>query len=99
MPRMALSKEDVLKVARLARIELTDDQVEKFRGQLSGVLDYIAQLNKVDTAGVHATAQVTGLENVSRQDKVADCPEDERQAALAQAPQRSGNLVRVTNVF
>jgi aspartyl-tRNA(Asn)/glutamyl-tRNA(Gln) amidotransferase subunit C len=96
---MALSKEDVLKVARLARIELTQDQVETFRVQLSGVLDYIAQLNSVDTAGVHVTAQVTGLENVSRPDSVRDCPDDERQGALAQAPQRSGNLVRVTNVF
>lgn len=96
---MALSKEDVLKVARLARIELTEKEVEKFQGQLSGVLTYIEQLQAVDTDDVAVTAQVTGLENVVRPDAVKDCPDDEREAALAQAPQRAGNLVRVTSVF
>ncbi len=96
---MALSKEDVLQVAKLARIELTDAEVEKFQKQLSGVLDYIEQLSKVDTTGVHVTAQVTGLENVTRPDTLIDCPDDERAAAIKEAPQTVGNLIRVTSVF
>ena len=96
---MALSKEDVLKVARLARIELTDEEVTKFQTQLSGILDYVDQLQTVDTEGVEGTAQVTGLENVLRKDKVKDCPEDERQAALDLAPDKVANLIKVKSVF
>lgn len=96
---MALTKEDVLKVANLARIELTDAQVTKFQPQLAAVLDYIEQLNKVDTQGVVETAQVTGLENVLRPDVVMDCPDDERQATINEAPQTVANMVRVTKVL
>jgi len=96
---MALTKEDVLKVANLARIELTDAQVTKFQPQLAAVLDYIEQLNKVDTQGVVETAQVTGLENVLRPDVVTDCPDDERQATINEAPQTVANMVRVTKVL
>ena len=96
---MALTKEDVLKVANLARIELTDAQVAKFQPQLAAVLDYIEQLNKVDTQGVIETAQVTGLENVMRPDVIVDCPDDERQATIAEAPQTVANMVRVTKVL
>jgi aspartyl-tRNA(Asn)/glutamyl-tRNA(Gln) amidotransferase subunit C len=96
---MALSKEDVLKVAKLARIELTDQEVEKFQGQLSGVLTYIEQLQAVDTDDVPETAQVTGLENVSRPDAAKPVTDEDRKATIAQAPQHTGNLVRVTSVF
>ena len=96
---MALSKEDVLKVAKLARIELTDKEVEKFQGQLSGVLNYIEQLQAVDTDDVAVTAQVTGLENVWRKDELIECPPDVQEATLKEAPQRTGNLVKVTSVF
>lgn len=96
---MALSKQDVLNVAKLARIELTEAEVEKFQKQLSGVLDYIEQLSKVDTAGVAVTAQVTGLENVTRPDVMHAQPDDVRKAAIDEAPQTAGNMVRVTSVF
>lgn len=96
---MALSKEDVLNVAKLARIELTDAEVEKFQKQLSGVLSYIEQLQQVDTKGIVETAQVTGLENVTRPDALINCPDDERVAAINEAPQTVGNMVRVTSVF
>lgn len=96
---MALTKEDVLKVANLARIELTDDQVVKFQKQLGAVLDYIEQLNKVDTQGVEETAQVTGLENVTRADEVKSISDQERQDTIKQAPQTVANMVRVTRVL
>lgn len=96
---MALSKEDVLKVAKLARIELSEEDVEKFSTQLSDILEYVNQLQAVDTDGVEPTAQVTGLENTWREDEVMDCPADEREAALSQAPERAANLIKVKSVF
>lgn len=96
---MALSKDDVLNVAKLARIELTEAEVEKFQGQLSGVLSYIEQLQSVDTDDVVITAQVTGLENVTRKDVAVPVDEEVREATLDQAPQRAGNFVRVSSVF
>ncbi|MBI4121991.1 MAG: Asp-tRNA(Asn)/Glu-tRNA(Gln) amidotransferase subunit GatC [Parcubacteria group bacterium] len=96
---MSLSKDDVLKVAKLARIELSEAEVDKFQGQLSAVLSYIEQLQKVDTKNVPITAQVTGLENVMRDDKAVPAGEGVREALLDEAPQRGGDLVRVTSVF
>jgi len=65
-----ISVDDVRHVASLARIELTDDEVFKFVGQISDVLNYVDQLADVDTDGVEPTFQLTGLENVTRGDDV-----------------------------
>lgn len=67
-----LSREDVLKLARLARLELTDDEITEFSEELSTILDYVEQLQKVDVAGLKPTNQVTGLTNVWRDDEVKD---------------------------
>jgi aspartyl-tRNA(Asn)/glutamyl-tRNA(Gln) amidotransferase subunit C len=67
-----LTREDVLKLARLARLDLTDEEVEAYRKELSDVLQYVAQLDQVDTEGLQPTSQVTGLKNVMREDQVVD---------------------------
>lgn len=67
-----LSPEDVLKLARLARLSLNDDEIEAFRKELSAVLQYVAQLDKADVTGLEPTTQVTGLKNVMREDEVID---------------------------
>jgi aspartyl-tRNA(Asn)/glutamyl-tRNA(Gln) amidotransferase subunit C len=67
-----LSRDDVLKLARLARLDLTSEEVELFRTQLSDILQYVEQLDKVDVAGLEPTTQVTGLKNVMREDEVVD---------------------------
>jgi aspartyl-tRNA(Asn)/glutamyl-tRNA(Gln) amidotransferase subunit C len=67
-----LTREDVLKLAQLARLTLTDEEVEVFRLELSKVLQYVAMLNDVDAAGLEPTTQVTGLKNVMREDTVVD---------------------------
>jgi len=67
-----LTREEVLKLAQLARLALSDEEVEEFRNELSEILQYVAQLQAVDTAGVKPTHQVTGLTNVMRDDKVKD---------------------------
>lgn len=67
-----LSRDDILKLAQLARIALTDDEVEAFSAEFSEILRYVEQLNAVDTAGLEPTSQVTGLTNVLRPDTVID---------------------------
>lgn len=65
-----LSRDAVLKLAKLSRLKLTDDEIERFREELSSILDYVQILDKVDVKGLEPTYQVTGLKNVMRADKV-----------------------------
>lgn len=67
---MKLTKDDVKKIANLARLGLTEEEVERFAGQLTDILSYVTLLSEVDTTGVPETCQVTGLANVTREDKV-----------------------------
>jgi len=96
---MKLSKEEIQHIADLARLELTDEELEKYGSQLSNVLTYIDELKEVDTADVIPTAQVTGLENIMRADEVSAWPEDEVEAALGQAPEREGRNIKVKRVI
>ncbi len=63
-----LSKDDVLKLARLARLQLSDEDVEKFQTEISSILGYVEQLQKLNLGGLEPTSQVTGLTNVMRAD-------------------------------
>jgi aspartyl-tRNA(Asn)/glutamyl-tRNA(Gln) amidotransferase subunit C len=63
-------KIDVSKIAKLANLPLTDEEKKKFEKQLSETLDYVKQLEEIDTKNVEPTSQVTGLENVLREDEV-----------------------------
>jgi aspartyl-tRNA(Asn)/glutamyl-tRNA(Gln) amidotransferase subunit C len=67
-----LSRDDVLKLARLSRLRLTDDEIERFSEELSAILDYVETLNSVDVTGLQPTYQLTGLKNVVRVDKEKD---------------------------
>jgi aspartyl-tRNA(Asn)/glutamyl-tRNA(Gln) amidotransferase subunit C len=70
MPMSKLTREEVLKLARLARLDLTDEEVEEFRYELSEILQYVEQLQAVEVNGLEPTNQVTGLTNVMRDDEV-----------------------------
>ena len=67
-----LTRDDILNLARLARIDLTSDEVDEFAGEFSAILRYVEMLNDVDTTGLQPTSQVTGLTNVSRPDEVVN---------------------------
>jgi len=67
--------------------------------QLSAVLDYVEQLNEVETEGVPETTQVTGLANVFRADESASVSDEQREALLDCFPERSGDVLRVRAVF
>ena len=67
-----LKREDVLKLAALSKLRLTEEEIEKMREQLSEILNYVEILDKVDVAGLEPTYQVTGLKNVMRKDQTRD---------------------------
>jgi aspartyl-tRNA(Asn)/glutamyl-tRNA(Gln) amidotransferase subunit C len=67
-----LSRDDILKLASLSKLRLSDEEIESLRDELSEILNYVEQLNKVDTSDLKPTYQVTGLANVTRPDEVAD---------------------------
>jgi aspartyl-tRNA(Asn)/glutamyl-tRNA(Gln) amidotransferase subunit C len=64
-----LSRDDVLKLAQLSRLKLTDEEIEKFREELSSILEYVEKLDSIDVSDLEPTYQVTGLKNVMRKDE------------------------------
>jgi aspartyl-tRNA(Asn)/glutamyl-tRNA(Gln) amidotransferase subunit C len=87
----------VLHIAQLARLGLSEDEVTKFQGQLSHILDQFEALRALNTDDVPPTAYTLDLENVVRADEPRpSLPVD---VALANAPQREGNFVRVRRVL
>lgn len=94
---MSLSPEQVLHIARLARVGLTPEEVDRFATQLSGILDHFEALSAVDTEGVEPTAHPLPLANVMRSDEVT--PSLPRDAVLANAPEVEEGLLRVRAVL
>jgi len=94
---MELIREDVLHIARLARLGLTEDEVEKFREQLSHLLESFEVLQQVETTDVPPTAQSIDLQTVVRDDEVSESlPPDQ---VLANAPQKEGEFFRIKAVL
>ena len=90
---MAISREEVLHVARLARLELTDDEVGRFTEQLSAILEAVAKVAELDLSDVEPTAHPLDLVNVWAEDEPRpSLPQDE---ALANAPDRHGGFFKV----
>lgn len=96
---MPLTLKEIEHIALLARLELTDEEKEKFANQLSSVLDYVGQLQQVDTTDVSYEYQVEGLENVMDPDDVHSCSDDTRQLILANMPDSAADLLKVKGVF
>ena len=94
---MKISRQEVLHIARLARLGLTEAEVDKFQGQLSQLLENFEVLQQADTSGVPPTAQAIDLRNVLREDEVAaSLPRDE---VLTNAPRREADCFRVRAVL
>jgi aspartyl-tRNA(Asn)/glutamyl-tRNA(Gln) amidotransferase subunit C len=88
---------DVRYVAKLARIALTDEEVDRFGAQLGDLLAHVDALAELDTNAVPATAQVVESRNVQRADVPAPCLD--RETVLEQAPQRQGDFFRVPRII
>ena len=90
---MAISKDEVLHVARLARLELTDEEVERFTEQLSAILEAVAKVSELDLSDVDPTAHPLDLVNVWAEDEPR--PSIPVEDALANAPEREAGFFKV----
>jgi aspartyl-tRNA(Asn)/glutamyl-tRNA(Gln) amidotransferase subunit C len=84
---MSLSRDEVAKVALLARLRLAPDELDTFTGQLNSIVDFVAQLQELDTSAVEPLAHGVEVRNVFRDDVRG--PSLPREAALANAPERN----------
>ena len=94
---MKLSREEVLHIARLARLGLTEAEVNKVSEQLSNILDNFQVLQRVDTSNIPPTTQSIALKNVVSNDEAT--PSLSPDQVLANAPQREGDFFRVRAVL
>ncbi|MEI6228723.1 MAG: Asp-tRNA(Asn)/Glu-tRNA(Gln) amidotransferase subunit GatC [Candidatus Saccharibacteria bacterium] len=93
-----ITREDVLHLAQLSSLKLDDSEVDGLQANISDILGYVENLNKLDTTGVEPTYQVTGLSNVWREDTVIDYGLS-REALLNLAPESTDNQVKVPKVL
>ena len=90
---MAITRDEVLHVAALARLELSDEEVERFQEQLNAILEAVGKVSELDLSDVEPTAHPLDLANIWADDQPRPClPVEE---ALANAPERDGALFRV----
>lgn len=94
-----LSIEEVKHVAMLARIGLKDEEVEKFRTDLSAVLDSFVELQKADVSGIDASGLVPGMENALREDVSRKSLQETRAKIMKNVPRTENGFVQVKSVF
>jgi aspartyl-tRNA(Asn)/glutamyl-tRNA(Gln) amidotransferase subunit C len=94
---MAITREEVLHVARLARLAMSDDEADRLGGQLSAILDYVRQLDRLDTRDVVPTSHAVETGTPFRDDEVE--PFGDREALLANAPDRHNDCFRVPRII
>ena len=93
---MAISKKEVEHVALLSRLEVNDEEIEEYTGQLSAILEYVRKLDELDTTDIEPTAHVLPMHNVFREDRVEDgIP---RETALKNAPDQEKGCYRVPKI-
>ncbi|MBC2709858.1 MAG: Asp-tRNA(Asn)/Glu-tRNA(Gln) amidotransferase subunit GatC [Desulfosarcina sp.] len=94
---MKITKEEVLHVAHLARLDIDDADVDRFAGQIGTILDYVDTLKQVDTTGVAATSHAITLTNAFREDEQKSHLDPE--ASLANAPEKDDGAFVVPKVI
>ncbi len=92
-----ISRDDVLKLAKLSMIELSEDQLVRFTKELDEIVQYVEQLQSVNVEGLEPTFQVTGLQNVTRVDEIR--PFESTTQLLKNVPATDGNLIKVRRVL
>lgn len=94
----AISRDDVIHLAQLSNLQLSDDEIVSLQTDLANILGYVEQLSELDTDGVEPTYQVTDLQNVFRED-VVNKSGPTREALLALAPDQKDNQIKVPKVL
>jgi aspartyl-tRNA(Asn)/glutamyl-tRNA(Gln) amidotransferase subunit C len=92
-----IDQDQVRKVAKLSRLDLSETEVEEFTGQLSAILDYVEKMNELDTTGVEPLAHCLPVSNVLREDSPKESLGTEK--VLANAPQRDDEFFKVPKIL
>jgi len=92
-----IDQQQVRKVAKLSRLQLTEQEVEEFAGQLSAILEYVEKLNELDTTNVEPLAHCLPISNVFRADEVKESLGTEK--TLANAPRKDGDFFKVPKIL
>jgi len=95
---MSITEEEIIHIAELSRLQLSEEEIKKFGSQLDSILKYISQLDEVDTKNLEPTAQVSGLTDVWRADAVKEWDRNEVIEALRQG-ELEGGQVKVKRVL
>lgn len=93
-----VTKEDIIRLAKLSKIALEENEIAKFQSEIESILTHIEQLQKIDTENVEPTYQVTGLHNVSRADEVSDYGVS-KEELLKNAADKKDGMIKVPKVL
>ncbi len=94
---MSVSKEDIIHIAKLARLEISDSELEKYTTDLDNIVDYANTLSSIDVSNVKPTNHILDIKNVFRKDEVK--PSYDREEILKNAPTKAGGCVSVPKVI
>jgi aspartyl-tRNA(Asn)/glutamyl-tRNA(Gln) amidotransferase subunit C len=92
-----IDQKQVMKVAKLARLQLTEAEIEEFTGQLIAILDYVEKMNELDTADVQPLTHCLPISNVLREDVIKESLGTEK--TLANAPEHDGDFFKVPKIL
>ena len=94
-----LNKKEVQKIAQLARIEITDEEAEKYSKELTDILGFVEKLNGADTESVEPIAHITGARNVVREDKIIEYSDETKEGIINNFPEKKDRFNKVKAVF
>jgi aspartyl-tRNA(Asn)/glutamyl-tRNA(Gln) amidotransferase subunit C len=94
-----LSKDEVKRIAQLARLEISDEEAEKYSRELSDILGFVEKLNELDLEGVESVGHITGAKNVIREDKVIETDEEQKENIIKNFPEKKERFDKVKAVF
>jgi len=97
--KILLNKDEVKKIANLARIEINDKESEKYSTELSDILGFVEKLNEVDTKNIEPIAHITGAKNVVREDKIIEYSEETKDNIIKNFPEKKDRFDKVKAVF
>jgi aspartyl-tRNA(Asn)/glutamyl-tRNA(Gln) amidotransferase subunit C len=96
---MSLSVEEVKHIAALARIGITEEEIEKYRQDLSAILDYFKKLEELNTDDIESIGHITGRFNSYREDRAQDFGELGKEAILKNSPEKNNKFIKVKSVL
>jgi aspartyl-tRNA(Asn)/glutamyl-tRNA(Gln) amidotransferase subunit C len=94
-----LSKEEVKKIANLARIKISEEEAGKYSTELSDILGFVENLNEADTGGIEPIAHITGAKNVIRGDKILEYSDETKEKIINNFPEKKDRFDKVKAVF